>query len=242
MRNVSANTRKLTTLAMLAALAIVLVALIHFPLVPAAPFLEYDPADIPIFIGTFLFGPAAGLALTAVVCVIQGVTVSAASGPIGIIMHFLATGTFVLLAGNLYRAHRTRKAALLGLAAGTLAMTAVMCVCNLVFTPLFMGSPVGEVVKLLLPAIIPFNLAKAAINSVITYLVYKPISRLVFGEDVYKRQEQDAVLLILNEFQEQIQHFAAHYGVQPAGGLVQHQQFGMVRQRRGERQLGAHAL
>lgn len=103
MRNVSANTRKLTTLAMLAALAIVLVALIHFPLVPAAPFLEYDPADIPIFIGTFLFGPAAGLALTAVVCVIQGVTVSAASGPIGIIMHFLATGTFVLLAGNLYR-------------------------------------------------------------------------------------------------------------------------------------------
>ena len=170
MRNVSANTRKLTTLAMLAALAIVLVALIHFPLVPAAPFLEYDPADIPIFIGTFLFGPAAGLALTAVVCVIQGVTVSAASGPIGIIMHFLATGTFVLLAGNLYRAHRTRKAALLG-------------VCNLVFTPLFMGSPVGEVVKLLLPAIIPFNLAKAAINSVITYLVYKPISRLVFGEN-----------------------------------------------------------
>ena len=168
MRNVSANTRKLTTLAMLAALAIVLVALIHFPLVPAAPFLEYDPADLPNFIGTFLFGPAAGLALTAVVCVIQGVTVSAASGPIGIIMHFLATGTFVLLAGNLYRAHRTRKAALLGLAAGTLAMTAVMCVCNLV--------------KLMLRAIIPFNLAKAAINSVITYLVYKPISRLVFGE------------------------------------------------------------
>ena len=195
MRNVSANTRKLTTLAMLAALAIVLVALIHFPLVPAAPFLEYDPADIPIFIGTFLFGPAAGLALTGHVAFTgsfavfgtgraydQSVTVSAASGPIGIIMHFLATGTFVLLAGNLYRAHRTRKAALLGLAAGTLAMTAVMCVCNLVFTPLFMGSPVGEVVKLLLPAIIPFNLAKAAINSVITYLVYKPISRLVFGE------------------------------------------------------------
>ena len=111
MRNVSANTRKLTTLAMLAALAIVLVALIHFPLVPAAPFLEYDPADIPIFIGTFLFGPAAGLALTAVVCVIQGVTVSAASGPIGIIMHFLATGTFVLLAGNLYRAYAQGRAA-----------------------------------------------------------------------------------------------------------------------------------
>ena len=176
------KTKKLVLMGMLVALSVALVYFIHMPIIPGVYFLEYDPADIPILIGTFLFGPLSGVALTVLVSVIQGVTVSAASGPIGIIMHFLATGTFVLLAGNLYRAHRTRKAALLGLAAGTLAMTAVMCVCNLVFTPLFMGSPVGEVVKLLLPAIIPFNLAKAAINSVITYLVYKPISRLVFGE------------------------------------------------------------
>lgn len=182
MRNVSANTRKLTTLAMLAALAIVLVALIHFPLVPAAPFLEYDPADIPIFIGTFLFGPAAGLALTAVVCVIQGVTVSAASGPIGIIMHFLATGTFVLLAGNLYRAHRTRKAALLGLARGHAGHDGRdVCVQPGVHTAVY-GVACGRGGEAAAAAIIPFNLAKAAINSVITYLVYKPISRLVFGE------------------------------------------------------------
>lgn len=182
MKKVSADTRKLTTLALLAALAVVLVALVHFPLVPAAPFLEYDPADIPIFIGTFLFGPAAGLALTAAVSVIQGLTVSAGSGPIGILMHFLATGTFVLIAGSMYRAQRTRRAALLGLCLGTLAMTVVMCGCNLIFTPIFMGQKIGDVVAMLLPAIIPFNLAKAAINSVMTYLVYKPVSRLVFGE------------------------------------------------------------
>lgn len=174
-------TRKLTTLAMLAALAIVLVALIHFPLIPAAPFLEYDPADIPIFIGAFLFGPWAGLALTAVVSVIQGFTVSAGSGVIGVVMHFLATGTFVVLAGLLYRTHHTRKGALLALLAGTLAMTAVMCVCNLIFTPLFMGAPLSTVVEMLLPAIIPFNLLKASLNSVVTYFVYKPVSRVVFG-------------------------------------------------------------
>lgn len=182
MRNATDKTRKLTTMALLTALAVVLVSVIHFPLVPAAPFLEYDPADIPIFIGTFLFGPAAGLALTAAVSVIQGLTVSAASGPIGIVMHFLATGTFVLIAGSLYRARRTRAAALLGLAAGTLAMALVMCGCNLIFTPLFMGQPVGTVVEMLLPAILPFNLAKAAINSVVTYFIYKPVSRLVFRE------------------------------------------------------------
>ena len=46
--------RKLVTMAMLAALSIVLVYVIHFPIFPAASFLEYDPADIPIFIATFL--------------------------------------------------------------------------------------------------------------------------------------------------------------------------------------------
>ena len=51
--------------------------------------MEYDPADIPILIGAFAFGPAAGLALTAVTALIQGVTVSAGSGIYGIIMPVL---------------------------------------------------------------------------------------------------------------------------------------------------------
>ena len=124
---ISSNTRKLVTQALLAAVAVVLVAFVHFPLIPAASFLEYDPADIPIFIGAFLFGPWAGLGLTVVVSVIQGITVSAASGPIGIIMHILATGTFVVLAGSIYRRNRTRKGAVIALVVGSLAMTVVMC-------------------------------------------------------------------------------------------------------------------
>ncbi|NLN97988.1 MAG: ECF transporter S component, partial [Eubacteriaceae bacterium] len=51
------QTKRLTEMAVLAAMSIILVATIHFPIFPAAPFLEYDPADIPIFIGTFMFGP-----------------------------------------------------------------------------------------------------------------------------------------------------------------------------------------
>ncbi len=50
-------TRRLTTMAVMAALSIVLVALIHFPIFPAVSFLEYDPADIPILIAGFAFGP-----------------------------------------------------------------------------------------------------------------------------------------------------------------------------------------
>lgn len=173
------STRKMTTLAMLAALAVVLVAIIHFPLIPGVTFLEYDPADVPIFIGVFAFGPWAGLVLTLVVSVIQGVTVSAGGGPIGIVMHLLATGSFAIVAGLLYRKKHTRSGAVIALTAGTLVMSAVMCLCNLVLTPIFMGQPVQKVVEMLLPVIIPFNLAKAGINSVITYLVYKPISKFL---------------------------------------------------------------
>mgnify|MGYP001522173611 CR=1 FL=1 len=105
------NTLRLATMGMLAALAVLLVAFVHFPLIPAAPFLEYDPADVPILIGTFLYGPWAGLGLAGVVCIVQGLTVSAASGPIGILMHFLGTGACVLAAGLIYRRWHTFKGA-----------------------------------------------------------------------------------------------------------------------------------
>lgn len=174
--------RKLTTLGVLAALSIVLVFFIHFPIFPAAPFLEYDPADIPIFIATFTFGPAWGFLMTVAVSVIQGITVSAGSGWIGIVMHILATGSFALVAGSIYQRRRTLGGAVLSLAVGVVLMTAVMTLCNLIFTPLFMGQPMETVVAMLLPAIIPFNLLKAGINAVVTFVVYKPLGRVLQGK------------------------------------------------------------
>ena len=96
--NTQKSTVKLAKMGMLVAISIVLVAIIHFPIFPAVAFLEYDPADIPILIGTFAFGPVAGLLLTIVTAVVQGVTVSAQSGLYGILMHIIATGAFVLVA------------------------------------------------------------------------------------------------------------------------------------------------
>lgn len=171
--------KKLTRMGMLVAVSVVLVYVIHFPIIPAAPFLEYDPADIPIFIVTFMYGPLAGLAVTVVTSVIQGFTVSAGSGIIGIIMHILSTGSFVLVAGTIYQKNKTRKGAAIALVAGVITMTVVMVGCNLVFTPLFLGAPMEVVVAMLLPAIIPFNLIKASINAGITFILYKYISRIL---------------------------------------------------------------
>ena len=171
------TTAKLAKLGMLIALSIVLVYLIHFPIFPMVPFLEYDPADIPILIGTFAFGPAAGLLLTVVTCVIQGVTVSAGSGAYGIIMHLIATSTIVLVAGNIYRVKHTRAGAAIGLIAGTICWGIVMCIANHFITPVFMGVPTEAVDAMLLPIILPFNLIKAGVNSIITFVIYKTVSR-----------------------------------------------------------------
>lgn len=173
------NTKKLTTLGILGALSVLLVSIIHFPIFIAAPFLEYDPADIPILIGTFLFGPFSGFLLTVVVSFVQGFTVSASSGIIGVVMHIVSTGTFVLIAGNIYRIDKTRKNAVIALLCGAIGMAIVMTLWNLLLTPVFMHVPRTVVLNMMLPTIIPFNVIKAGVNAVITFLLYKSISTFV---------------------------------------------------------------
>jgi riboflavin transporter FmnP len=74
---------------------------------------------------------------------------------------------------------RNKSGAVIALAAGTLAMTLVMIPTNLIIQPRFYGVPVETVKSLLIPAVIPFNLIKAGANSLLTFIVYKSISRFV---------------------------------------------------------------
>ncbi len=169
------STKKLTRLSLLAAISVMLVAAIRIPF-PPAPFLELDFADVPILIATFAYGPLTGFILTIVVSLVQGITVSAASGVIGIIMHILSTGSFVLVAGTIYSKGKTRKSALIGLLLGAITLTIVMVAFNLIFTPIFMGQPVETVMAMIIPVFIPFNLLKGVLNGTITFILYKSIS------------------------------------------------------------------
>lgn len=173
------TTKKVARLGMLAALAVILVALVHFPIFPAAPFLEFDMADMPIIIGTFMFGPWWGMALVGIVSIVQGVTVSAASGIPGIVMHFVATSAYVVTAGLIYGRCHTLKGAILAMALGSIAQTLIMIPLNYIITSHFMGAPVDAITAMLLPVIIPFNLIKTVANSVLTFIIYKPVSKLL---------------------------------------------------------------
>lgn len=184
------KTKKLAVMAMLVALSVVMVSLVHFPIFPAAPFLEYDPADIPILIGALLYGPLAGIVLTVVASVIQGLTVSAGAGLYGILMHIIATSTLVIVAGGIYRLRRSTRFNIVGLVLGTLTMGGVMMVANHFITPYFSGWPVAAVDAMLLPVILPFNLIKAGVNSMLTFLVYRVLAKRLEGGPILQKISQ----------------------------------------------------
>jgi riboflavin transporter FmnP len=50
---------------------------------------------------------------------------------------------------------------------------------NLIITPIYMGVPVEAVIAMIIPIFLPFNLLKAGVNSVVAFLVYKPIARFL---------------------------------------------------------------
>ncbi len=184
--NISQSTRKLVVMALMAALSIILVYLIRIPF-PGATFLEYDPADVPILIGTFIYGPWSGLLLTAVVSIVQGLTVSAQSGFIGIMMHFFATGAYVLVAGFIFSRKKTWKTAAVGLGAGALTMVITMIFWNIIFTPIFMGVPRNVVMPMIVPIIMPFNVIKAGVNGIVTLVTYKQIGKIAIKSPVESR-------------------------------------------------------
>ena len=172
----NSRTKNMTTMAMLAALAFLVMLVGRIPMVAAAPFLKYDPKDVIIIIGGFIFGPFAAFMISLVVSIIEMLTVSE-TGPIGAIMNLLSTCSFACLASVIYKKKHSIKGAVIGLVSGIALMVVVMLAWNYLLTPIYMGYPREAVAAMLVPVFLPFNLVKGALNAAITMLVYKPVSR-----------------------------------------------------------------
>lgn len=168
----SYTTKKIAILGVVAALAYVAVILCRLPIIPSVPFLDLEFKSAIILIGAFMFGPLAGFSISTVVCIIEMLTIST-TGVIGCIMNILATICLVCPAAFIYKKKRTLSGAIAGLAVGAIAMTAAMVLWNYAITPMYMGVPREAVVQMLIPAFIPFNLIKAALNGSVALLLYK---------------------------------------------------------------------
>lgn len=165
---------QLTKLAMMTAISIVLLAIVRIPF-PPAPFLVYDPADLPIYITAFAYGPVSGLLVTLIVSLIQAFAMGG-DGLYGFLMHFVATGIVAVVIGLMYKHNKTKKQAIKALVVGVLLTLIVMAGMNLLVTPFYMGVERKAVLAMLPTVILPFNLLKAGLNSLLTFLLYKRIS------------------------------------------------------------------
>ena len=168
------RTKKLAILGLITAMAYVAVMIFRLPIIPAVPFLDLEFKCAILMIGAFIFGPLSGISMTVAVCLVEMFTISD-TGIIGCIMNIIATGCFVCPAALIYKNRRTVASAVAGLAVGTTAATVAMVLWNYIVTPMYMNVPREAVVSLLIPAFIPFNLLKAAINGGIVLVLYKPI-------------------------------------------------------------------
>ena len=184
-------TRKLTILGLLTAIAFTLASLIRIPLVPAVPFLSYEPKDVVLVIAGFIFGPSAPLIMISVIALLEGF-VTGALGPIGIPMNFIASVSFCCTAAAIYKKWRTLYGAALGLAAGVVVSTIAMLLWNYALTSTLMGIEQEVVEAILIPGILPFNLIKGSLNATIAMLLYKPIKAALEKSKLLPRKEEQS--------------------------------------------------
>ncbi len=163
--------RRLCVMAMLCAMAYAAVTLIRIPVVS---FLKYEPKDVLLVIGGFMYGPITGAVMSIVVGMLEMVTVSD-TGLIGMAMNVLSSCLFVCVASAIYQKKRRISGAVGGLAIAILTTTAGMLLWNFLITPLYMGISREAVSAMLLPVFLPFNLFKGTLNAALTLLLYKPV-------------------------------------------------------------------
>ena len=167
------STRRIAVYALFVALSMA-VSFIEFPLIPGVPWLKYDPSGIVCLVAGFAYGPAA-----AVLVSVLGFVPHVFADPLGSLMAIAVALAMSVPAALIYRRARTRRGALIGIIAGAVVALAVAIIGNLLVTPIYADMTVEQVAAMIVPALLPFNLAKLAVHGVVTFLIYKPISNLL---------------------------------------------------------------
>lgn len=183
---------RMTRIAILAAAASILF-LIEIPIVA---FYKLDLSNIPVLLGAFSMGPIPGLIILGLKSAI-GLLHSSSAG-VGELADFVMGAALIIPASIIYHRNKNRKNAIIGMAIGTVCMVIVGVLMNKwVMLPFYMGAfhmdmdgiikaagvtGVDSEWKLLLLVTGPFNLLKGVVLSVVTALIYKPLSPILHGK------------------------------------------------------------
>ncbi|MBQ9252726.1 MAG: ECF transporter S component [Clostridia bacterium] len=190
------STFNLTRMAVLTALATILYLTLEIPVIP--PMYKLDFSNVPVLLGAFAMGIEPGLLILVMKNVIH-VLIKGLGSTMGIgnLADLVTTTAYLIPACLLYRRQKTRKGALKGMILGSICQVIVAVLVNwLVMIPFYQNafhmsieSIVGMATQVLpfvdteaefyFLACAPFNLLKVAVLSLITFLIYKPLSPLL---------------------------------------------------------------
>ncbi len=192
------NTKMMAQMGMLSAIAVVLM-LFEIPLPFAPSFYEIDFSEVPVLIGCFAMGPMAGVIIELLKILLNLCINGTVTAGVGEFANFLIGCALVLPAAFIYKKKKTKKGAIIGLVTGTLFMTFIGCFINAyLLLPTYakaFGMPIEALVEMgsavnasitdlftfVMFAVVPFNLLKGIVVSVIVLLVYKKISPILHG-------------------------------------------------------------
>lgn len=186
----------LAKVAVLSAIAFVLM-LLDFSLPILIPgFLKFDFSEIAALLAAFSMGPVAGIAVELIKNVLHLPFTSTMM--VGELANFLVGSVFVFTAGLIYKRHKDKKHAILGMVYGVLAFTVFGALFNyFINIPFYinvMGFPENAIIKmsnavgnkmvhdltsLIIWVFVPFNLFKGIVISILVGLMYKKVSPLL---------------------------------------------------------------
>lgn len=207
------TTRMMAVVGMFSAIATVLY-LFDFPLPFLAPgFYKVDFSELPVLIGSFAFGPVAGVMIEFCKILLKILLKSSNTAFVGDLANFTVGCSLLLPAGAVYEFFKSKKGAIAGCIAGTLCMTVFGSMFNALYLiPKFvvlyglpsidsiigMGSAVNPAITNLTTfvclAVAPLNLLKGSVISIITMLVYKPLSPILKEGHSMARKKQSKLL------------------------------------------------
>lgn len=197
---------KITYTAVFAAIATVLMYF-EFPLPFMPPFLKVDLSGAVVLIGAFIFGIRPAIVMIGIKDLIH--LTQTQTGGSGELADFLMLSTLVIVAVLIYRAHKSRKMAAVGCVIGSVAMACMGMLTNyFLIIPFYsaVGMPIDAILgacaavnpaingmgAYLLIGVLPFNLIKGAILTVITMLAYKKLSTFIKSKQVAVHTKQRA--------------------------------------------------
>lgn len=198
------TTRKMAMIGVFSAVAMVL-HIFDFPVFFAPPFYKLDFSELPALIGTFAFGPVAGVMIEFCKIVLKLFIKGTSTAFVGDLANFVIGCSFILPASIIYMFKKTKKNAIVASATGTMIMTVFGTMFNAIYLlPAFaslygmpldvivgMGTAINanitNVTTLVLFAVAPMNLLKGCSVSVATVLVYKKLSPVLKEGRISKR-------------------------------------------------------